>query len=84
MGCGQRLWLTSVWKAASATLDVARQQLQRRMGYCSKAEFLVLTDNLDRASEEVDRTRAALDEHIRIHGCAEEQRAEVRPAAGAM
>ncbi len=48
---------------------MARQYLHQRMGSCTKAEFLVLSDSFDRASQALDEARAALEAHIRSHGC---------------
>jgi len=44
--------------------------LRERIGICPKAEFLSLSDALDRAWLALDSARAALDAHIREHGCA--------------
>jgi hypothetical protein len=54
---------------ASASFDAARARFQKRIGICLKSEFLALTDELGRASDELKRARDALDVHIREHGC---------------
>jgi len=43
--------------------------LHGRLGRCSKAEFLELSDEIDRATEMLDHTGAILEAHIRRHCC---------------
>jgi hypothetical protein len=54
---------------ASVIFDAARARFQQRIGICPRSEFIVLSDALDWASDELDRARAALDAHIREHCC---------------
>jgi hypothetical protein len=49
------------------------------MASLSKAGFLALSDHLDRASEVQYHAKAALDNHLRQHGCM----AEAEESAGA-
>jgi hypothetical protein len=69
MQCAERVQLQSNYKVASASLDASRVQFLQRIGICPKSEFLVLRDELDRASAEAERARAALDAHVREHIC---------------
>ena len=39
------------------------------MGVCTKGEYLMLSDALDRAAKALESTRAALADHIRQHCC---------------
>jgi hypothetical protein len=39
------------------------------MGICPKGEFLMLSDELDRASQGLELAHAELDEHIKEHCC---------------
>ena len=57
------------YTAASATFDAARVRVQRRIGICPTSEFGMLRDELERLSDELERTRAALDAHIREECC---------------
>jgi hypothetical protein len=54
---------------ASAIFDAARARFEGRIGICPKSEFLVLSDALDWASDELERARAELDAHVRAHCC---------------
>ena len=45
------------------------QLFQKVAGRCSKAEFLELSDEIDRATEMLDHTGAILEAHIRRHCC---------------
>ena len=82
MICPQRLRLLNRHKAAGANLESARQYLQERMGACSKAEFLLISDSLDRATEALEQCLAKLQDHIRSHRCEEEEGTATMRAAG--
>jgi hypothetical protein len=69
MECEERVQLRNNCTAASATFDAVRARFQQKLGICPKSDFLALTDELDRASTALERTRAALDSHIRVHWC---------------
>jgi hypothetical protein len=69
MDCTQRLRLQKNYTTASAIFDAARARLPRRIGICPKSEFGMLRDELGRASDELERTRAALEAHIQEHCC---------------
>ena len=75
MGCVRRSRLEKNRDRASARVDAIRQRLHERIAVCLKEEFLMLSDDLDRASEELDEARAALDEHVRRHCCMTQQSA---------
>jgi hypothetical protein len=47
----------------------ARERLLDKLSTCSRAEFLALTDKVERATDLLDHARAALDLHIRKHSC---------------
>jgi hypothetical protein len=47
----------------------AGEKLLERVAFCSRAEFLALSDEVDRACDLVSRARSALDTHIRNHCC---------------
>ena len=57
------------FQEAAARFDTARKRLLERVAICSKAEFLTLSDDVDRASDLMEHTRSALDTHIRQHCC---------------
>jgi hypothetical protein len=61
--------LQNIYTTASAFFDAARARVQQRIGICPKSEFGVLRDELERALAELERTRAALDAHIRDQCC---------------
>jgi hypothetical protein len=69
MECPQTVRLRNNYTGASAIHDAAMARLQQRLGICPTSEFLVLSDALDWASVELERTRAALDAHVREHCC---------------
>ena len=69
MECAERAQLQNNYMGASAIHDTAMARLQQRLGICPTSEFLVLSDALDWASVELERTRAALDAHVREHCC---------------
>ena len=69
MSCVKRARLEQSFNQAGARFDNARKKLLERIAVCSRAEFLALNDDVDRASELLDHTRAALDGHIRQHCC---------------
>ena len=69
MGCPRRSRLEKNRDQASARVAAIRQRLRERISLCPKQEFLMLTDDLDRASEAVDQAQAVLDAHIRVHCC---------------
>ena len=69
MECKQRLHLQRNYTTASAIFDAATVQVHRGIGICTESEFGMLRDELDRASAELERARAALDAHIRDHCC---------------
>jgi hypothetical protein len=73
MSCARRRALQQQHEIAEANLDACRQRLGTKGGICSKAEFLVLTDQLDRAWEVLHHASAALENHIRKHQCLEKQ-----------
>jgi len=50
-------------------VEIARQRIQGRIGICSKAEFLFLSDQLDRASDALNRAQFTLDDHVATHCC---------------
>jgi hypothetical protein len=54
---------------ASASFEAAQAPFEERIRICPKREFLVLSDALDWASDELERARAELDAHIREHCC---------------
>jgi hypothetical protein len=67
--CVQRARLKKNYTTASVILEAARTRLHQRIGNCPTTEFLALTDELDRASDELKRASAALDAHVREHRC---------------
>ena len=69
MTCPTRARLEARLRQVTATFDNARKHLLERVATCSKQEFLVLTDEVDRALDLLDRARVALDLHIRQHSC---------------
>jgi hypothetical protein len=69
MECEQRIRLQKIYMTASVTFDGARTRLQEMVGTCTKREFWAFCEELDRASNELKLARAALDAHIREHGC---------------
>ena len=69
MECVYRVGLQKNYTTASVILDAARTRLHQRIGNCPTTEFLALTDELDRASDELKRASAALDAHVREHCC---------------
>ena len=69
MECAQGVRLRKNYTTACAVFDAARARFEQRIGICPKSEFLVLSGELDRAAAELERTRAALDAHIRDHCC---------------
>ena len=79
MSCARREYLERKTDQAGMKLDLARQRLRERIGICTKEEFLTLSDDLDRASELLDSTTQALDNHIRRHCCLTHDSASVSP-----
>jgi hypothetical protein len=69
MEYAERVRLQNNYRAASATFDEARARFQLKLGTSPKSEFLALTDELDRASTALERTRAALASHMWEHCC---------------
>lgn len=69
MACARREHLQQRHDSVRATFDAVRKRLRERIGRCPRAEFLALSDDLDRAGEALDFARAALDNHILHHCC---------------
>jgi len=69
MACVKRSGLEKRHDQAGARFDSIRKRLHERIGICPKEEFLMLNDDLERASKVLDAARAALDQHIRQHCC---------------
>jgi hypothetical protein len=63
----ERLWKD--YTAASATFDAAMARLPPRIGICPTSEFELLRDEMQRLSDDLERTRAALEAHIQEHCC---------------
>jgi len=69
MECRQRLHLQRNYTTASAIFDAATVQVHRGIGICTESEFEMLRHELDWASAQLERARAALDAHIWEHCC---------------
>jgi hypothetical protein len=69
MDCAQWVRLQKNYTTAKTVFDAVRTRFHEKIGICLKSEFLALTNELDRASDELKLARARLDEHIREHGC---------------
>jgi len=69
MTCPTRASLQRRFDQVSARVDTAKQRLLERVATCSQAEFLALSDELDRACDLLRHLHAALDLHIRQHAC---------------
>jgi len=52
-----------------AKLDAARRTLEARIGTCSKAEYLELSQEVNALWRDLSEARGALDAHIRAHKC---------------
>jgi hypothetical protein len=69
MYCHERVRLEDMYAEAATVLDTARQDLNNRIGICSKAEFQALSRRVDTAWINLSRVRRFLHEHILAHGC---------------
>jgi hypothetical protein len=69
MECKQRLHLQRNYTTASAIFDAATVQVHRGIGTCTESEVEMLRHELDWASAQLERARAALDAHIWEHCC---------------
>jgi hypothetical protein len=67
--CCDRAELQEKYSAAEANFESVRRQLQERIGVLSRDEYDALRDTLNRAWGAVQDAGAALDRHIREHGC---------------
>jgi hypothetical protein len=54
---------------AGVFFHAARARLRQRIGICPQNEFLLLSDSLGWASDELERARAAFNAHIQEHCC---------------
>ena len=72
MLCITRARLEQRYLEAVAIYGSARQRLLERVATCSKADFLVLTDQVDLAGDLLREAHGVLDEHIRQHSCVAE------------
>jgi len=74
MRCDERTQLENEHGEAGLAFDAAREVLQERIGISPKEDFISLSRAVDTTWDAVNRTRVALDEHIREHNC---QKAEL-------
>jgi len=72
MTCPTRARLEARLRRVTGTFGNARQHLLERVATCSQAEFLALTDEVDRACDLFNHARSALDLHLRQHSCSGE------------
>jgi hypothetical protein len=69
MGCEDRARLEKEHTEAGLAFDAARRVLQEKIGISPHEEFISLSRAVETTWEQVQRTRTALDEHIRAHNC---------------
>lgn len=69
MDCLEREHLEREHERAGAAFDSARRNLQEHIGTWDKAKYHHLLSKCDEAWANVRKARAALDAHIRQHGC---------------
>lgn len=69
MNCEERSRMALEYQEASAAFEQARKELQAHIGTLSKAEYVVLSNLVDRAWGTLQKVHGALDEHIRWHTC---------------
>ena len=73
MLCTTRACLEQGYLEADAIYNNARQRLLERVAACSKAEFLMLTNQVDRAGDLLRKAHSCLEDHVRQHSCVTEQ-----------
>ena len=69
MECRDRARLQKSYAECERAFAAARQDLQAKIGFSSKDEYNTLREAVNVAWEAVHVARAALDDHIREHGC---------------
>jgi hypothetical protein len=69
MPCDHRIRLDKAHAEAGCAFDAARAVLQQRIGITPREEYLSYSDAVDAAWKALLDARAALDAHIRAHGC---------------
>jgi hypothetical protein len=69
MDCAQWVRLQRDYATAKTVFEAVRTRFHERIGTCLKSEFLALTNELVRASDELMLARARRNAHLREHGC---------------
>jgi hypothetical protein len=69
MGCTDSVRLEHQYLKAQTTFEQAQRDLDAKMGILPRGEFLELSRVADQAWLTVQRTRAAVDRHMREHSC---------------
>jgi len=69
MQCFDRATLNERYSDASAIFEAASESLHKKRAVLSRQEYDALRNEVYRASEVMQIARAALNRHIREHGC---------------
>jgi aminoglycoside phosphotransferase len=69
MGSKDSVRLEHQYLKAQTTFEQAQRDLDAKMGILPRGEFLELSQAADQAWLTVQRTRAAVDRHMREHSC---------------
>jgi hypothetical protein len=69
MGCMESVRLEHQYLEAQTAFDEAQRNLHAKMGILPRGEYLALSRATEQAWLTVQRTRAALDRHVREHSC---------------
>jgi len=67
--CPERITLLHEYNQATAAYAQAVDQLHKRIGVSSKAEYENLKQSSEEARSTAERARTRLKEHVAIHGC---------------
>lgn len=69
MGCMESVRLEHQYLEAQTAFDEAHRDLHAKMGILPRGEYLALSRDVDQAWLTVQRTRTAVDRHMREHSC---------------
>ncbi len=69
MGCMESVRLEHQYLEAQTAFDEAHRDLHAKVGILPRGEYLALSRDADQAWLTVQRTRTAVDRHMREHSC---------------
>jgi hypothetical protein len=69
MICEVRLGLLSDYRNATAAYAHSVAELQRKIGLCSKSEYIQLKRQAEESKQETVKAESQLERHVAEHGC---------------